>query len=121
MRRQLHKLYIVNTLIICLIGSLLIPVAMSASATSNKVLLCTSQGYQWVSIDKQGSPKEQVKHCAVCFLSDQSDDILFSYNSCLQSVYAEFRYIAPAPYRLTSQTLERSTHPRAPPASILSS
>lgn len=121
MRRQLHELYIVNTLIICFIGSLLIPVAMSANFTSNRVLLCTSQGYQWVSIDKRGSAKQQVKHCTVCFLADQSDDILFSYNSCLQSIYAEFRHICTAPYGVASQTLERSTHARAPPASILSS
>ncbi|GHA20903.1 hypothetical protein GCM10008090_33540 [Arenicella chitinivorans] len=49
--------------------------AATQSSTPTQVLLCTSQGYQWVSIEEQGSSesKQSVYHCAFCLFNTDVD------------------------------------------------
>ncbi len=77
MRESVQNRAIVLLLIINLIGGLLVPSLAAAFGSESRVLLCTSQGYQWVSIETEqelnltGSDSLS-KHCFLCLNSHDS-------------------------------------------------
>lgn len=120
MRRFIKQKAISYALIISLIGGLLMPVLVSAFESETRVLLCTSQGYQWVTIyDEQASilnaSEATPEHCVYCLTSsDEPELALFSYS------YFDLEQL---PYRSSlgllhnelSHLLVSIAHPRAPP------
>lgn len=84
-KRVQHKA-IAYLLIINLIGSLFVPSLVSAMGAETRVLLCTSQGYQWVTLEAEQelnlADNTQVsEHCVVCLSSnDDLDQVVFAYN-----------------------------------------
>jgi len=91
----------------------------------NKVLLCTSEGYKWVSLENlpgQAPAPDSSKHyeCPLCFLQldkpvvTHSEPILFGVASTLIAVSTAATYVQPL--KIQRLLLGRTT--RAPPVLI---
>lgn len=107
-------------LIISLIGSLLAPSLASAIGSESRVLLCTSQGYQWVSIEEEQELKltdnvSSMEHCLYCLgTDDDHEQIVFTY-SYLDLVPTDYVARSLQEPNLTKFLITSVLQPRAPP------
>ena len=139
--KKRHKRGIVYTMLLAFVFNLLLPFfatyslgsAQAASADDlsaligDKVLLCTSTGYKWVSLNEfQGEEPapETGEHykCPLCYLGIDKPEVIAADYSMLQSVSPAYRVSAysGAPVenpKIVGLLLGRST--RAPPATNL--
>ncbi|RBP51344.1 hypothetical protein [Arenicella xantha] len=87
-------------LLICLIGNLLLPSLVAAneslSETPTRVLLCTSQGYQWVELESAQVPssEDSSQHCIYCVLSN--DDTPYVVLDLVSDDFNYFRVDRPS-------------------------
>ena len=125
MRVRAHNLATIYLLTLALLFNAVAPVlayAGSADSASNKVLLCTSQGYQWVMLDEQidqnsTAPQTSAKHCVLCIGGDNVAD-----SSLLISVDFNQVFFSQHPLSLIDQYphlqslfIAQLAHSRAPP------
>ena len=109
--RLLVLVFLSNAIFPSLVGATL---SSSADANVGKVLLCTSNGYQWVDIGSEDSFDDSTPHCIFCLAAQDETDFIdgqsafvfplwildFTENSILdyfasQSPYALARLRAP--------------------------
>lgn len=77
MRNPYLQIDLVFTLILCLIGMSVLPVAASAN-TDSRVLICTSQGYQWVELNQSPQVQAEKEHCIFCLAAEDHDEPIAS-------------------------------------------
>lgn len=92
MQESMRIRAIAYLLIINLVGGLLVPSLANAMANETRVLLCTSQGYQWVTVENQQEltltdDTRSVMHCGYCVSAN--DDFAESVQP------NSFQYISP--------------------------
>ena len=87
-------------LIINLISSLLVSGFASATGHETKVLLCTSQGYQWITIETEQEPQLNSSigadsHCMTCLASGNDNDAYLCADNYpeLVSTQVSFSYL----------------------------
>lgn len=73
--RQLQLIYLLT---LCLSGASLMPVAVAAGGITTKVLLCTSQGYQWAEITTESATDNTGKRCLYCVLSCDENTVVWA-------------------------------------------
>lgn len=70
---QQNRFFLVRCFALLLAVNAMLPIAIAAQAEkTDSVLLCTSQGYQWVDIssDEPNAQADISKHCLLCVLND---------------------------------------------------
>lgn len=82
MRRLIQNKAISYALIISLISSVLLPSLASAGESESRVLLCTSQGYQWVTVQAAQdfvleTEASDSDHCFYCLSSNGDPEHVF--------------------------------------------
>ncbi len=115
-RSQRTSRWIAQSLVLLMLVNTL--AAATQSSTPTQVLLCTSQGYQWVSIEEQGSSesKQSVYHCAFCLLNTDVDlPVIIRQSDWSGPVLThQFAHISNAHFLLSTDRVY--LHPsRAPP------
>lgn len=123
MRSAIRNQVVSYILIINLIGSLFAPSVVAAIGTESRVLLCTSQGYQWVTVKNeqeftlkgnfQGS-----EHCIYCLTSNDDQEAVSFIPTVL---YLSLSEVATSIRQsVESGTTRYPSHaqPRAPPIFI---
>jgi len=68
---RLHKLiahFLLAAMLVNAVGS------ASASIFQKSVLLCTSLGYEWVTVEEETNSSSLMSHCDVCITSFSDDD-----------------------------------------------
>ena len=120
MRRRTKQTFIFYTIVITVVSNLLLPSLAVALESGTRVLLCTAQGYKWVTISEQepvelssqGGPFE---HCVYCLNPhDDSDSTLFQASS-LKLQLAKFKSKARDFMLGQLNYLHSHSHARAPP------
>lgn len=121
MRSFYQQKLICYVLIFSLISGFFAPTLVSALASETRVLICTSQGYQWVTVYEEQSLEsigsDKSAHCVYCLTSIDDVELTpvigpyfdpkqVNYQLPLYSFYREHAYLG-----LLAQ-------PRAPPAFI---
>ena len=108
-------------LIINLVSSILAPTLASAMESENRFLLCTSQGYQWVTIETEQEfrlSNDASEHCIYCLSSkDDQEQAVFILNY-LELVPAEYLFIQNNDFVMASEDYFVTSQPRAPPLFI---
>jgi len=100
-----HKILQTYCLIFVLALNMVVPLTTTAD---DKILLCTSQGLKWVSMDEFDDSKPQQhdnKHCVLCLNSDNDIAILINAPEIhfhtvalnLSTIYLFTAYQQPAP------------------------
>ena len=75
--------FVLRILIFALLFNGIAPVFAAEYRLADKVLLCTSQGYRWVSIaEEKTDPAPSNAHCVLCLISDDdpSSDLISTYD-----------------------------------------
>ena len=120
MNRSAKQLNIVALLMFALIFNAMSSTAMAGVAGENGVLLCTSQGYKWLNVDKSSDKSNKIqKHCQLCLApqGDTSDDNILFAAVLLKSQFAahnglSFSHVYIRPHHNVYQLAQG----RAPPA-----
>ena len=110
-------------LIINLIGSLLAPSVFAIMSPETRVLLCTSQGYKWVSSADEQVLATQVsvkslEHCVYCSILANDTDLLWCSVDSIDLKTIELTQFWSSVDPKRYQRLVFFAQPRAPPVSI---
>ena len=85
--RQLHTIYLV---MFALLFNAMTSSAMASSLGENGILLCTSQGYQWVNDEQDGNTVELAqKHCQACLFPHNDDSSADLINSAAANTFSK--------------------------------
>ena len=88
MRRLVRQKTICYALILTLVGSLTAPALAATGDSETRVLLCTSQGYQWVTIKTEKAADQSIdstksEHCVYCITSSDDNDLALVAHSTI--------------------------------------
>jgi hypothetical protein len=98
--------------------------ASLADTDNEKILLCTGQGFKWVTLaelnDSEGNqpqPNHADQHCPLCTYNHQPIDYLLAYNGInLDTPYFDSKIkLKEITFKLSAIRLITSLQPRAPP------
>lgn len=114
-----NKKDIVWLLLIAMLYNALLPATATSSASniSNKVLMCTSSGYQWLEVGSDAADKNSTPHCPLCVSSEHDLDLLSSNQSGLSLVNTDVLYVSAPKAQLFRNTVN-APRVRAPPISL---
>ncbi len=120
MSKFMQNQAIAYLLIINLMGSLFVPALASAMGSQTRVLLCTSQGYQWVTLETAQELKltgENLgsEHCVYCLSSDDDLEQAVSVYIYLELAATEYIFLTSADYLVSNNHFFVNRPPRAPP------
>jgi len=103
MRCFLQQKAIIYSLIVILFGSFAVPTVAMVLQTQTRVLLCTSQGYQWVTVtEDQGSSlgASESKHCLFCLSPLEDEELYFvKVSSNLSDLFTRLEFQSSATER----------------------
>ena len=89
---------------------------LNSNASGKGTLMCTSVGYQWVSIDGKTTTADRT-HCALCINVDQEQDaLLVSQSVIVFDAFDTLRLIAAVPHFFSTET--KRPKARAPPITL---
>ena len=117
-RRSRNRALLVYLLINTLVSGSVIPLMAGASEVADRVLLCTSSGYQWVQIGGDESVAKDVRHCIYCLTGSDSEEPDFIQSALGQYIaHAESRP-SPASSSAQGRRFYSNSTPRAPPVNL---
>lgn len=120
MRKSTRNRAIAYLLTINLIGGLLVPSLVNAMASETRVLLCTSQGYQWVTVETQQEisitdDTRSVLHCGYCLsTNDDLSESVQANDSVIFSLLAD-QLLIKTEHEALKNLFLTAAQPRAPP------
>lgn len=120
--QSLRQRTICYALVISLMTSLLLPSLAMAIAPESRILICTSQGYQWIDISEQQSPQLNtaggpLEHCTFCSKVIDHSDLIFFAHHTLYLEQLKFRSKVRDFSRAQLNYSISEAQPRAPPFS----
>lgn len=93
-----------------------------SSVFGEKILICTSDGFKWISLKDLQNGKDLPKHnsrykCALCYVAHKTDKKLAASEvvaSFIQPYVVTYKF-PPRSEHITHQSFDSTAHPRAPP------
>lgn len=119
-RRGGLNLYVLRLLVQAFLYNSLAPALAGQLEDDNRVLLCTSQGYKWVSLDVQSTETSRSDvRCALCLVPDDNADLVIDeYIPSFTSATVSAKATSISSYIVFGHSPQFFSLSRAPPASL---